>query len=140
MPFLLLVVYEYPLLFSGTPKIVQVCRNSESIKITSHPEVFSRPASETRNQSKNKEAMITWIRVSFVHEDNQRVSRLHSTLAQCGIVCWLGIAPRRIRPVVPALVLALTSPLIIPIPPRIVKLLLWFCCFSCAPSSFLCFR
>ena len=49
--------------------------------------------------------------VSFVHEDIKliikefRVSipRLHSR----GIVRWLGIAPRRIRPVVPALVPAL---------------------------------
>ena len=52
--------------------------------------------------------MITWIRASFVHEDIKlivikefRVSipRWHSR----GIVRWLGIAQRRIRPVVPAL-------------------------------------
>ena len=43
--------------------------NSESFKITSHPEVFSRPASETRNQSRNEKAMITWVRASLVHED-----------------------------------------------------------------------
>ena len=38
--------------------------NSELIKITSHPEVFSRLASETRNQSRNKKGMITWVRAS----------------------------------------------------------------------------
>ena len=67
-------------------KLFKSAVNSESVKITSHPEVFSRPASETRNQSKNKEAMITWIRAPFVHEDikfsHQTVLRLHSTLAQ----------------------------------------------------------
>ena len=60
--------------------------------------------------------MITWIRASFLHEDIKlivikelRVSipRWHSR----GTVRWLGVAPRRIRPVVPALVPALTSPL-----------------------------
>ena len=124
-------------------KLFKFAVNSESIKITSHPEVFSRPASETRNQSRNKEAMITWFRASFEHEDIKLIVikefRVSIPRWHCrGIVRWLGIPPRRIQPVVPALVPALTSPLIIPIPSRIVKLLLWFCCFSCPPSSFLC--
>ena len=94
-------------------------------------------------QSSDKEAVITWVRASFVHEDIKlivikefRVSipRWHSG----GIVRWLGIAPRRIRPVVPALAPALTSPLIIPISQRSVRLLLWFCCFRRPPGSFLC--
>ena len=95
--------------------------NSDSIKITSHPEVFSRQANKIRNQPRNKEAMITWIRASFVNSVIKvfRVStpRWHSR----GIVRWLGIVPRRIRPL-PALIPALTSPLIIPISPRIVQI------------------
>ena len=35
--------------------------NSETIKITSHLDVFPCPASETRNHSRNKKAMITWV-------------------------------------------------------------------------------
>ena len=81
------MVDEYLFLFSGTPEIVQVqCVNSESITITSHPEVFSRRSSETRNQSRNKKAIIIWVRASCTWEhqthSDQRVLRLHSTLAQ----------------------------------------------------------
>ena len=117
--------------------------NSESIKMTSNREVFSRPASETRNQSRNRKAMITWVRASLVHEDIKlkvikELCVYVPTLAQSWDCCWLGVAPRRIRPIVPALAAALTSPWIIPIPPRIVvKLLLWFCCFRRPPPGFL---
>ena len=87
LPFCLLMVDEYFFLSSGTPEIVQVqCVNSESITITSHPEVFSRRSSETRNQSRNKKAIIIWVRASCTWEhqthSDQRVLRLHSTLAQ----------------------------------------------------------
>ena len=52
--------------------------------------------------------MITWVRASLVHEDTKlkvikefcvSIPRWHSR----GIVRWLAVAPRRIRPLVPAL-------------------------------------
>ena len=114
--------------------IQKLCKSaviSESTKITSHLEVFSHPANETRNQRRNKETMITsfepllHVRTSnsVTKEFCVSIPRWHSR----GIDRWLGVAPRRIRPVVPAMAPALTGPLIIPIPPRTVRLLLWFC-------------
>ena len=116
--------------------------NSELIKITRHAEVFSRPASETRNQSRNKKGMITWVRASLVHDGIKLIvikeicvssPRWHSR----GIVRWLGVAPRRIRPIVPALAPALTSSLIIAIPPRIIVFIV---CAVFGETAKLCFR
>ena len=119
--------------------------NSESVKITSHPEVLSRPASETRNQSRNKEAVITRVRSSIVHEDIKlivikefRISipRRHSR----GVVRWLGIVvtPKCTGPLVPALALALAVPLIVFTPPRIIIWsLLWLWCLCGPQASFL---
>ena len=72
--------------------------------------MLSCPTSETRNQPR-----ITWVRTSFVHED----IKLTVTTKFCvsiprrhclGIIRWLGVAPRKIPPIVPASAPALASP------------------------------
>ena len=122
-------------------KLLKSAINSESVKITGHPEVFSRPASVTRNQSRNKEAVITRVRSSLVHEDIKlifikefcvSIPRRHSR----GVVRWLGATPRRRRPIVPALAPASAIPLIAFIPPRIVvRLSLWLWGLCRPPAS-----
>ena len=126
--------------FKYSRKFFKSAVNGETIKIASHPEIFPCPTSKTRNHSRNQKGMITWIRASFVHENIKlmvmnefcvSIPRRHSR----GIVRWLGVAPRCIRPIVPALAPALANPLIISIPPSIVvRLSRWFSCF-CRPRG-----
>ena len=137
------MVDEYPFLSSGIPgNFSSPPVNGETIKIASHPEIFPCPTSKTRNQSRNQKGMITWVRASFVHENIKlmvmnefcvSIPRRHSR----GIVRWLGVTPRCMRPIVPALAPALASLLIISIPPSIVvRLSRWFVCFCPPPGHF----